>query len=71
MSKVRQSLTQRRNALVLILLSAAIAACDARATAPAALRPALSKPAAIEGDTLQCKRGWVIVTGTYVCNDES
>ena len=67
MSNVSQS-SQRRIVLVLALLASAIAACDSRATAPAEIRRAPTTPAAIEGDTTNCQRGWVIVTGAYVCN---
>jgi hypothetical protein len=70
MSNVRQS-SRRRVTLALVLLASAIAACDARATAPAPIRPAATKPAGIEGDTLRCLSGWVIITGVYVCNDDS
>ena len=70
MSKVRQAPPQRRVVLALALLSAAIAACDARTTAPAEIRRAPTRPAAIEGDTLECKRGWTIIAGAYVCNDD-
>jgi hypothetical protein len=69
MSNVRQS-SQRRIALVALLLASAVAACDARATAPAELRRAQAKPAAIEGDTLKCRQGWVIINGVYVCNED-
>ena len=62
MSKVRQC-------LALALLASAIAACDTRPTAPAAVRVTPTPPAAIMGDTLLCTHGWVIITGVYVCND--
>ena len=69
MSIVRQRSSQRRVFLALaLLLTGAIAACDASATAPTQLRPAQAKPAAIVGDTLGCLRGWVLITGAYVCN---
>lgn len=71
MSKVRHCAPRRRVLLALALLSCAIAACDAGTTAPAELRRAPAKPAAIEGDTLSCKHGWTIITGVYVCNEES
>jgi len=71
MSTVRQSSRQRRVILALALLTSAVAACDAGTTAPAGIRPAAMKPAAIEGDTLTCKRGWVIINGAYVCNDDT
>ncbi|MGH7636078.1 MAG: hypothetical protein ACREOK_00375 [Gemmatimonadaceae bacterium] len=71
MSNVRQSLPRRRAAIALAILAFGVAACDARATAPADLQPAATKPVAIEGDTLSCKRGWAIVAGVVVCNDES
>lgn len=71
MSNNRQSLPSRRVPLTLaLLLTAALAACDTRATAPTELRRAAATPAAIEGDTTQCLRGWVIVHGVYVCNGE-
>ena len=54
--------------LALALLASAIAACDASTTAPAELRRVPTKPAAIEGDTTACQRGWVVITGAYVCN---
>lgn len=73
MSNVRQCPPlprQRRVLLALVLLAAAAAACDAGTTAPAEIRRAQTKPAAIEGDTLSCNRGWVIITGVYVCNED-
>jgi hypothetical protein len=71
MSTVRQSLTQRRVVLALALLAGAIAACDGSATAPAEMRRVPTQPAATEGDTTQCRRGWVIIAGVYVCNEDS
>ena len=69
MSIVRQRPAQRRVLLALaLLLTGAVAACDASTTAPTELRRAQTKPAAIEGDTLSCNRGWVIIAGWYVCN---
>ena len=70
MSTVRHTPRQRRVVLALALLTASIAACDAGSTAPAPLRPAPKTPAAIEGDTLRCLRGWIIITGAYVCNED-
>ena len=76
MSTVRQLVrvvSQRRAAIAFALLTASIAACDARPTAPAAaeLRRAPSAPAAIEGDTLRCLKGWVVINGFYVCNEDA
>ena len=71
MSKALQFQAPRRVVLALALLASAIAACDARVTAPAELRRAPATPAALEGDTLSCKRGWTIVAGVVVCNEES
>ena len=68
MSTVRQSLPQRRVVLALALLAGAIAACDRSATAPIETHRARTTPAVIEGDTLSCLRGWVIIAGAYVCN---
>ena len=73
MSAVRQLVrvaSHRRAAIALAFLAASIAACDAGPTAPAPLRPAPKTPAAIEGDTLRCLRGWIIITGAYVCNED-
>ena len=75
MSTVRQLVrvaSHRRAAIALAFLAASIAACDAGPTAPAPapLRPAPTTPAAIEGDTLRCLRGWIIITGVYVCNED-
>ena len=70
MSKVRQSPSRRRVVFALALITSAIAGCDARSTAPTQVRRAPVTPAAIEGDTLSCKRGWVIITGQYVCNED-
>jgi hypothetical protein len=70
MSNVRRSSPRGRILLALALLTGAIAACDASPTAPAGTRRAPTKPAAIEGDTLRCLSGWVIITGVYVCNEE-
>jgi hypothetical protein len=67
MSNIRQSPSKRRVLLVLAFLTSAIAACDARVTAPAEIHRASVKPAAIDGDTASCRRGWIIVTGAYVC----
>ena len=68
MSTVRHRSSPRRVLVALALLTAAIAACDARSTAPAEIRSAPFKPAAIIGDTTSCQRGWVVITGAYVCN---
>ena len=68
MSKVRQSTSRRRVIFALALLTSAIAGCDARVTAPGDIRRAPMTPAAIIGDTTSCQRGWVIITGAYVCN---
>lgn len=67
MSKVRQS-SQRRIVLAFALLASAIAACDSRATAPAEMRRAPAAANEIAGDTTACQRGWVVITGAYVCN---
>ena len=69
MSNVRHRPPQRRVVLGLALLATAIVACEAGTTAPGDIRPAPTQPAAIEGDTLGCTRGWVIITGVYVCNE--
>ena len=76
MSTVRQFarvVSQRRVAIAFALLTSSIAACDGRPTAPASLevRRAPAAPAAIEGDTLRCLKGWVIVSGFYVCNEDA
>jgi hypothetical protein len=68
MSNTRQSLPKRGLTLAL-LLTAAVAACDSSTTAPAGLRPAPTKPAAFDGDTIHCLTGWVIITGVVVCNE--
>lgn len=70
MSKVRHSSPRRRVVLALALLASALAACDARVTAPAEIRRAPATPAAFEGDTLSCRRGWAIIAGVVVCNGE-
>lgn len=69
MFHVRRS-ARPRAALVLVLLAAAIAACDASVTGPVALRASATKPVSIEGDTLRCRQGWTIVAGAYVCNED-
>ena len=62
---------RRRAALASFLLAAAtVAACDASVTAPAPVSPAGIRPAAIEGDTTRCLRGWVVINGWYVCNED-
>ena len=75
MSAVRQLgrvVLQRRVAIAFALLTSTIAACDAAPTSPATqLRRAPAAPAAIEGDTLQCLKGWVIITGVYVCKEDT
>ena len=76
MSTVRQLVrvaSQRRAAIAFAFLTVAIAACDAHPTAPATveLRRAPSAPAAIEGDTLRCLKGWIVINGFYVCNDDT
>ena len=62
--------SQRRVVLALALLTCAIAACDTRATAPAEIRRAATKPSAVEGDTTLCRQGWTIINGRYVCNED-
>lgn len=53
--------------LALVLLAAVVvAACDHAPTAPAAMRAA-SAVASIEGDTLSCRNGWIVVNGRYEC----
>jgi len=54
-----------------IMATAAIAACDSSPTQPSQLSRLQLQPRAIEGDTLQCAYGWVVVAGRYVCNEES
>ena len=75
MSAVRQLgrvVSQCRVAIAFALLTSTIAACDAAPTSPAPqLRRAPAAPAAIEGDTLQCLKGWVIITGVYVCKEDT
>ena len=75
MSTVRQLIriaSQRRAAIAFALLTATVAACDGAPTSPAPqLRRAPAAPAAIEGDTLQCLKGWVIITGVYVCKEDT
>ena len=61
---------RRRVILALALLACAITACDSRATAPSEIRRVPTTPAAFEGDTLSCKRGWAIIAGVVVYNDE-
>jgi len=71
MSTVRPSRAQARVVLALALLTAAIAACDRGAASPTELRPATARPAAIEGDTLRCLKGWIIINGAYACNEDT
>jgi hypothetical protein len=53
--------------LALVLLAAVVvAACDRSPTAPAAMRSAQAV-ASIEGDTLPCRNGWIVVNGRYEC----
>lgn len=59
-----------RAVLTFLLAAATIAACDASVTAPAPLSPARIHLAAIEGDTTRCQRGWVVINGWYVCNED-
>ena len=47
----------------------AITACDTP-TDPTAMRSVASVGARIEGDTLNCRSGWQIINGRYVCNGE-
>ena len=57
-------------ALALGLATAAtIAACDQSPTQPTTLSRANGKTLAIEGDTIQCAYGWLIINGAYVCKD--
>jgi hypothetical protein len=62
----------RTNLVRLLVVPAAvalIAACDSSATAPAsAMTRVKASTASIEGDTLQCRNGWVIISGRYECN---
>lgn len=63
--------THRRAVLAFFLLAAAaVVACDARVTGPVPVAPAQVPPAAIEGDTTGCLRGWVIIAGHYVCVED-
>lgn len=65
------SRTRRLAGLAFFLAAtAAVAACDAGVTAPAPVAPAHAPPAAIEGDTTRCLRGWVVIVGHYVCNED-
>lgn len=65
-------LKHRRFVLALGFVAAAtIAACDTSPTAPnGSLTRVGGKSLAIEGDTLQCAYGWVVISGHYVCNEE-
>lgn len=60
--------------LVPVLLMAAavatVAACG-NSTPTAPLKPSLSGGARIDGDTLECRSGWTIINGRYVCNGDS
>jgi len=63
---------QRRLALALGFIAiATIVACDHNPTQPSPLTRLQKKPAAIDGDTLHCAYGWIVVNGAYVCNEES
>ena len=51
-------------------LVAVVAACDRSPTAPPPAAPlvrANGTPRAIEGDTVGCRSGWIIVSGRYEC----
>ena len=62
--------TRRGLVLALGLAAAAtIAACDRSPTQPNSLTPIKGRPLSIEGDTLSCEYGWVVMNGRYVCND--
>ena len=59
-----------RHAIALAIAAMAtisIAACESTPTAPA-LTASTARPAAIQGDTLECTHGWHIVNGWYACN---
>jgi len=51
---------------------AVVAACDTRPTEPtpsqARVQTLGTAGAATLGDTTQCRSGWVIINGRYVCN---
>lgn len=63
-------MSARRNTarLALALVATlAVAACDRSPTAPVAGMRAASAVASIEGDTLSCRSGWIVVNGRYEC----
>ena len=65
------SCNSRKHRTVVMAVAAAaiasLAACDTTVTSPE-LKANVLRPASIQGDTLECTRGWHIVNGWYVCN---
>lgn len=55
-----------RLALALVATLVA-AACDRSPTAPTPEMRTASAVASIEGDTLSCRNGWIVVNGRYEC----
>jgi hypothetical protein len=66
---------RRRAQLALALVLAATsltAACDRGVTEPGTNATSTSGPLlGIEGDTLQCRSGWTVNQGRYVCNEDA
>ena len=61
--------TKPRRVLGSILLTiVAVTACDAATTAPQA-KP-IQRLFSIEGDTLECRFGWIVMDNKYVCNEQ-
>lgn len=64
---VRRNTARLAIALVATLV---VAACDRSPTAPVAGVRAASGVASIEGDTLSCRNGWIVVNGRYECVEQ-
>lgn len=63
-------LRPRLAALVMAASAITLAACADAATSPDATLARARQTFRIEGDTLDCRNGWTVLNGRYVCNEE-
>jgi hypothetical protein len=68
---VTSTSSPRRGIALVLTAVALVSACDRTITAPpAAAKRVQIRPASIEGDTLDCRFGWTVAQGRYVCSEE-